>query len=289
MNLQEFSDVCEKNYKNYKSNLWLEDNETDMLAYFFQFEYIFKEFLKSVVNDKKNKRNKTKLSDKKIDSLVFKEYHFPKVRVKTTEINEKKEMDLLIEGKNFICVIENKMSAKQSIKNKRSQCQYYKEEVEKLCKKGNKTPICIYLDNEHSSNSIQADDFYNSKYFEGFYLAYQGENVLLTLQNLDKNKVKESVRQELEDFCCFLSQATLKKDDKLQLDINNQRKRIENILGQRVSYDRLKDDLYIDGMRFDTHEYLKLLCITSIMEEKDIKLFDFKTWKNEYKYSNDLK
>jgi len=267
MDLQEFSDICEKNYKNYKDSLWQEDNESDMLAYFFQFENIFKTFLKSVLKSdiyckctKDDKFETKPISEDLIARLKFKKYRFPMVRVKTTEINEKKEMDLLIEGENFICVIENKMKAPET----EGQCKAYKEEVYKrCCNKEGKTPICIYIDNEHSSKCISKDKFPSKQeVFGGYYLAYQGENVL---QSLLKCECENEITQDLENFCNFLKEATLKENDDLQKEIDEKREELEKILsknGFSVEYKENVEDLYINNKLFEKYKYLKLLCNT---------------------------
>ncbi len=272
MDLQEFSDICEKNYKNYKYSLWQEDNESDMLAYFFQFENIFKEFLKSVLNSNiyckcdENDEYRTEHVDlRDIDSFIsklsLKKYRFPKVRVKTTKIENEKIMDLLVEGKNFICVIENKMKAQES----KGQCQAYKEEIYQLCcdKEGNlvKTPICIYIDNEHSSICVSKEEFTSKQeVFGGYYLAYQGANVL---QSLLKCECEDEIKQDLENFCNFLKEATLQENDNLQKEIIDKRIDLEGILKEKgfcVKYKKNYDDLYINGKLYEKYKYLKLLC-----------------------------
>lgn len=267
MDLQEFSDICEKNYKNYKYSLWQEDNESDMLAYFFQFENIFKEFLKSVLNSDiycecdENDEYQTEHVDLKdidtfISELSLKKYRFPKVRVKTTKIEKEKIMDLLVEGENFICVIENKMKAQES----KGQCQAYKEEICQLCEDTKKKPICIYIDNEHSSICVSKDEFTSKQeVFGGYYLAYQGKNVLKSLLNCE---CENEIKQDLENFCNFLREATLKENDDLQNEITKKRIELEGILKEKgfcVKYKKNYDDFYINNKLFEKYKYLKLL------------------------------
>ena len=223
--IREYIDICSKNAKNKKPYeiIWDENNISNELAYFFQDENIFKEFLKSVLDyNKDNQRFES--DDVEIDNLQFKKMRFPKVRVPIKIDNKKKEIDILFEGENFICIIENKLRSKEHDE----QCEFYKTYVKTRCENENKTPICIYLDSELSSQKIDKEKFN----IEGYYLAWYGENVLPVLENCNH----EILGNDIKNFCNFLKELVWSSLPEIKKEKNSRRTRIKGIL-KDIGYD----------------------------------------------------
>ena len=290
MDINEYVEICNYNHDNIYSkynHFWDEDSVSDMLAYCFQDERIFKEFLRSIFDKKEvycgEKGNNDPTLKELANKLEFKKYHFPRVRVLTqTKSNVKKKMDILIDGKNFLCVIEVKFGSKEH----NEQCQEYKEEIEKLCGDG-RTPICIYLDTEHSGKKTNEIDFCNDNKYNGYYLAWFGKNVLPTLEyacnhlNLD-SEFKEGILT----FYNFIREVECDNDQNLRSEIKTRRENLITTLNKLTygtalqkqynekRYNNYSDTIEINEKTFlEKYEYLNMLLTPEEIEKKlDAKL-----------------
>lgn len=272
MDITEYSRICKDNYENihnrYK-HYWDEDNVSDMLAYCFQDERIFKYFLSTISEENNNAycgkpESECNLKDL-VDKLKFKKYHFPKVRVLTqTDGDVKKKIDILIDGKNFLCVIEVKFGSKEH----NEQCQEYKKEISELC--NGRDTLCIFLDAEHSSNKIDKNVFCKDKKYNGYYLTWFGKNVLPTIEyalnylNLD-NEFKTDVLM----FYNFLKEAEFGGNDNLRIEIEQKRNNLISILDKvkrgtslKRHYNKYSDELEIkdekNKMSLNKSTYIEL-------------------------------
>ena len=278
--IKEYIEICLENANNRNSwDLnWEENNVSNEIAYFFQEESIFKEFLKSVINKpiycEDNKNDELlKLNEEKINNLKFKKMRFPKVRVKIYTSKEKKEIDILFEGENFICIIENKFGSKEHS----NQCQYYKKYVIDRCKNEKKIPICIFLDTEHSDKCISEEDFKKSECYKGYYLALYGKNVLPVLEN---NCEHEILGDDMKKFCNFLKEVYWSSFENIKSEKKNRIKDVKNILKNKK-----KEDIHYYGKPDEIHfkendkeyyidraGYLRLSCLNENEIDESMKM-----------------
>jgi len=285
MDINEYVEICKYNRDNIYSkynHFWDEDCVSDMLAYCFQDERIFKRFLYSISDEEvycgEKKYNLKDLASK----LEFKKYHFPRVRVLTqTKSDVKRKIDILIEGKNFLCVIEVKFGSEEH----NEQCQEYKEEIEKLCG-GKKTPICIYLDTEHSGKKTNEIDFCNDNKYNGYYLAWFGKNVLPTLEYACNLKLDSEFKDDILTFYNFIREVECDNDQDLRSEIKTRRENLITILNKltygtalQKQYNEKRYNIYYDTIEInkktflEKYEYLNMLLTPEEIEKKlDAKL-----------------
>lgn len=254
--------VCKKNAENKDKwdNNWEENNVSNELAYFFQDKDIFKDFLRQIIKkpiySPDNYCEILKLDNNKIDSLDFEKMRFPQTRVCINTNDGKKEIDILLKGKNFLCVIENKFGSSEH----GGQCHWYKEYALDKCKKEQKIyPICIYIDSEHSGKKVIESKFEKDNRYSGYYLAWYGKDILPVLE---KYKNHKTLGNNIEKFCNFLKEVTWSSLPEIQSERIKRRNKVkeylEKIIKANIECNDYYDEIYINGEYcIQRHEYLE--------------------------------
>lgn len=269
--LKEFCDLCKNNYekdeiikykKGEKPSRWVERIHSNYLIEFFKNNDILKSFLKSVSDyniycecDENLRFN--------IDELGLEQNYEVK-----KQLNKKIATDICIEGKKFICIIENKFGCK----GRNNQCLRYKEYI--LNHYPKKTKIFIYLDSEHNSVKIPDDKFIlDYKNYGGYYKAWFGHNVLNVLS------AYKNTNPKIEKYCNFLEEVTLDPTSLLSKEITKKRNEIMAIIknvAKKAEYLRKYDLIDLgNGTIIDKHEYIELF----FQNEKEIIEYTKKRYK----------
>lgn len=282
--IDDYIDICKINANNRDKwdKDWEENNVSNQLAYFFQDENIFKSFLEKIIEKpiycSDNKNKELIISKDIIKTLEFEEMRFPQTRVCINTDCGKKEIDILLKGKNFLCVIENKFGSSEH----NQQCQYYKKYTLDKCRKENKIPICIYIDSENSSKKITENKFRKDKQYSGYYLAWYGKDILPVLEN----KNHEILGNNIKKFCNFLKEVTWSSYPEIQKEKTKRRTKVKKCIEELLPNDTIKcyyDEICINGKCFlQRHQYLEY----SRKETEELKKYlkqELKNFSKKYK------
>lgn len=282
--IEDYIEVCKINAKNRDKwdNNWEENNVSNELAYFFQDENIFKDFLRRIIKEPTYSPDKEHfqlmLDENKIQELKFEEMRFPQTRICINTKDGKKEIDLLLKGKNFLCVIENKFGSSEHGR----QCHYYKEYILDKCKTEQKEyPICIYIDTEHSGKKVSENVFEKDNRYSGYYLAWYGKDILPVLENYTNHKI---LGKNIEKFCNFLKEVTWGSIPVIQMEKIKRREKIikclKYLINANIECNDYYDEIYINGEYFiQRYQYLEY----SRKENKELKECLMKKLKEFYK------